>query len=159
METTFSDKVIVIAIILLILLFIKGFGNLLYLSIFVLGLYNDHKEKKNTAEQFYDFLDKYLLYISDLLDTIYLFIGSYILFFRKNNNFFTIIVSVMLIIKFLLHFLVLRRFERYFGIKNILNDETIKKLYPIKSVNSFITNTFGFIVAGYMLKVIFFNNK
>ena len=65
----------------------------------------------------------------------------------------------MLIIKFILHFLVLRRFEVYFGVKNILDDEIIKKLYPVKSVNSFITNTFGFIVAGYMLKVIFFNNK
>ena len=159
MEKTFSDKVMTLAILMLVLLFIKGIGNLLLLTIFALGLYNDQKEGNNVAEKIYDYLDKYLIYISDLLDTMYLFIASYILFFRKNNNIFTIIICLMLIIKFILHFLVLRRFEVYFGVKNILDDEIIKKLYPVKSVNSFITNTFGFIVAGYMLKVIFFNNK
>ena len=85
MLNTFSDKIIVVAIIILVLLFFKGFGYLLYLSIFELGLYDDNKETENTMEKIYNFLDKYLLYASDLLDTILLLVACYILFFRKHN--------------------------------------------------------------------------
>jgi hypothetical protein len=63
----------------------------------------------------------------------------------------------MFILKFILHFFLIRRFEAYFGIEDILSDETIKQLLPIKSVNSFITNTIALITAGYMLKIIFYN--
>ena len=157
MVNTFSDKTIALAIIILILLLLKGFNYLFYLFIFQFGLYDDRKETKNTMEKIYDFLNKYLIYASDLLDTILLFVACYILFIKKHNNILTIIFCLMLILKFILHFLMLNRFETYFGIKNILDDKTIKKLSKIKAVNSFITNIVLFIAASYMLKIIFLN--
>jgi|688.fasta_scaffold488099_3 hypothetical protein len=159
MPNTFSDKTIIIGIILIILIFIKGFYYLLYGLIYTLGLHNDEKEKQSIIEKIYIFLDKKLIYISDLLDTILLFIASYILFFRKNNSIITIIFCIMLVLKFILHFLLLRRFEAYFGIKDILSDKTINELYNIKRINSFITNVTLFIAAGYMLKIIFAINN
>jgi hypothetical protein len=151
MLNTFSDKIIVVAIIILVLLFFKGFGYLLYLSIFELGLYDDNKETENTMEKIYNFLDKYLLYASDLLDTILLLVACYILFFRKHNSIFTIGFCFMLILKFILHFLLLNRF----GIKTNLNKKKNKLLFKFKSINSFASNTFAFIIAGYMLHKIF----
>ena len=155
MANTFSDKFIIVAIIILILLLLKGFNYLLYVLIFQLGLHKDKQEEKSYIEKIYAVLDKYLIYISDLLDTILLFVACYILFFRKQNSIFTIIFCFMLILKFILHFLLLRRFENYFGIKDILSDETIKNLFPIKSINSFITNLSLFIASFYMLTIIF----
>lgn len=155
MANTFSDKTIALAIFILILLFLKGINYLLFISIHKLGLHKDKEEEKSTIEKIYDTLDKYLLYASDLLDTILLFVALYILFLRKKNNILTIIFCLMLILKFILHFLLLNRFELYLGIKHNLSDKTVNELMNIKRVNSFITNVALFIGAGYMLKIIF----
>jgi hypothetical protein len=61
----------------------------------------------------------------------------------------------MLIIKFILHFLLLGRFEAYFNYKHNLSKETVENLLNIKRVNSFITNIGMFIMSAYMLNVIF----
>jgi len=152
MSNSFSDKTIVLAIIVLILLFFKGFKYLLYLSIYYLNLHNH-----SNVTKFYNILDNSLIYVSDLLDTILLLIALYVLFIRKHNSILTTIFCLMLILKFVLHFLLLRRFEAYFNIKYNLSDETSKKLFKIKSVNSFITNVAAFVAAGYMLNIIFFS--
>jgi len=152
MVNKFSDLFIVVAIIILILLLFKGFGYLLYISIYQFGFHDDN----NFVEDFYKGLDKYLIYSSDILDTILLFIGCYFLFIRKNNNILTSIFAFMLIIKFIFHFLLLNRFEVYFGYEDNLSKETTEKLFKIKAVNSFITNIGSFIGAIYILKIIFF---
>jgi hypothetical protein len=157
MANILSDNVIILLIIIIILIFIKGVYYLLYVLLFYFGLHEDKEEDKSIIEKFYDVLDIKLLYISDFLDTMFLFISSYILFFRKHNSIIIIILCFMFILKFILHFFLIRRFETYFGIEDILSDETIEKLLPIKSVNSFITNTLALIAAGYALKIIFYN--
>jgi hypothetical protein len=151
MVNKFSDLFIVAAIIILFFIFLKGFKYILYVAIYQLDYHDDN----NYIEEFYKILDKYLIYVSDFLDTILLFIGFYLLFIRKNNSIFTSIFAVMLILKFIFHFLLIDRFEYYFGYKHNLSKETVKNLLEIKSVNSFITNVGTFIAAAYMLMIIF----
>jgi hypothetical protein len=151
MVNKFSDLFIVVAIIILFLLLFKGFNYLLYITIYEFGYHDDN----NYIEVFYKSLDKYLIYVSDILDTILLLIGCYLLFIRKNNSIFTSFFGFMLIIKFILHFLLLDRFEVYFDYKHNLSKETVEKLLNIKRVNSFITNIGMFLMSAYMLNVIF----
>jgi hypothetical protein len=54
MAKTFSDKFIVIAILILLLLFIKGLSYLLYLYILKFESNNDPKERKKIMEKLYD---------------------------------------------------------------------------------------------------------
>ena len=154
MDNNFSDRFVIISIILLILFLLKGLMYSTYLAID----YLDYEKKNGVLQNIHNFIDKYLIYISDFVDTILLFIASYIVFFRKNNSILTTIFCFMLIIKFTLHFLFYRGILKYLKINlnlNISND-TKEKLFQFKTINTFLTNIGLFFIAAYMLNIIFF---
>ena len=153
MNNNFSDRFVIVSIILLVLFLLKGLMYSTYLAID----YLDYNKTNGFFKNIYDFIDKYLIYVSDFVDTILLFIASYIVFFRKNNSILTTIFCFMLIIKFMLHFLIYRGILKYLKINLNLNlsNDTKEKLLQFKTINTFLTNIGLFFIAGYMLNIIF----
>lgn len=150
MNNNFSNKFIVLSIVLLMLCLIKGFMYSTYLTID----YFDY-EKSGFGKKIYDFFDKYFVYICNFVDGILLLIASYIVFFRKNNNILTTLFCFMLMIKFILPFLLLHGLLKKLNIQ--LDNDTKEKLFKFKNINDLLTNAGLFFITAYMLKIIFLN--
>lgn len=135
-----DDKLIIIMIILVVLIIFKP---LLYFF----SIINSKSDLIN-KETF----EKFSLIYTYILDIIITFIALFILFFRKNNSFFAIILAIIAIFKTFITFSVDFALYEYVNLSN----DTIKKLKAYKNHSVFTSNVFLFLVAAYILTKIFY---
>jgi hypothetical protein len=136
-----NDNVIIVMIILVILIIFKP---LLYF--FSITNSNNPLIKDETFE-------KFRVIYTYILDIIITFIATYILFFRKNNSVITLILATIVIFKTFITFFV--EFKLY---KNVnLSNNTIENIKAYQKHSVYISNSFLFFVAIYILTKIFYN--
>lgn len=135
-----DDKLIIIMIILVVLIIFKP---LLYFFSII-------NSKNNLINQ--ETFEKFSLIYTYILDIIITFIAVFILFFRKNNSFFTIILAIIVIFKTFITFSVDFALYEYVNLSN----DTIKKLKAYKNHSVFTSNVFLFLVTAYILTKIFY---
>ena len=136
-----NDKVVIIMVILIILIILKSI-------FYFLSLTNSNDafiKDKN--------FDKFVVIYTYILDLIIAFIATYILFFRKNNSVITLILATIVIFKTFITFFV--EFKLY---KNVnLSNNTIENIKAYQKHSVYISNSFLFFVAIYILTKIFYN--
>lgn len=135
-----DDKLIIIMIILVVLIIFKP---LLYFFSII-------NSKNDLINQ--ETFEKFSLIYTYILDIIVTFIALFILFFRKNNSFFAIILAIIAIFKSFITFSVDFELYKYVNLSN----DTIKKLKAYKNHSVFTSNVFLFLVAAYILIKIFY---
>jgi hypothetical protein len=135
-----DDKLIIIMIILVVLIIFKP---LLYFFSII-------NSKNDLVNQ--ETFEKFSLIYTYILDIIITFIALFILFFRKNNSFFAIILAIIAIFKTFITFSVDFALYEYVNLSN----DTIKKLKAYKNHSVFTSNVFLFLVAAYILTKIFY---
>jgi hypothetical protein len=97
--------------------------------------------------------EKFRVIYTYILDIIITFIATYILFFRKNNSVITLILATIVIFKTFITFFV--EFKLY---KNVnLSNNTIENIKAYQKHSVYISNSFLFFVAIYILTKIFYN--
>ena len=136
-----NDNVIIVMIILVILIIFKP-----VLYFFSITNSNNPLIKDETFE-------KFRVIFTYILDIIITFIATYILFFRKNNSVITLILATIVIFKTFITFFV--EFKLY---KNVnLSNNTIENIKAYQKHSVYISNSFLFFVAIYILTKIFYN--
>jgi hypothetical protein len=136
-----NDNVIIVMIILVILIIFKP-----VLYFFSITNSNNPLIKDETFE-------KFRVIYTYILDIIITFIATYILFFRKNNSGITLILATIVIFKTFITFFV--EFKLY---KNVnLSNNTIENIKAYQKHSVYISNSFLFFVAIYILTKIFYN--
>jgi hypothetical protein len=136
-----NDNVIIVMIILVILIIFKP-----VLYFFSITNSNNPLIKDETFE-------KFRVIYTYILDIIITFIATYILFFRKNNSVITLILATIVIFKTFITFFV--EFKLY---KNVnLSNNTIENIKAYQKHSVYISNSFLFFVAIYILTKIFYN--
>jgi hypothetical protein len=136
-----NDNVIIVMIILVILIIFKP-----VLYFFSITNSNNPLIKDETFE-------KFRVIYTYILDIIITFIATYILFFRKNNSVITLILAKIVIFKTFITFFV--EFKLY---KNVnLSNNTIENIKAYQKHSVYISNSFLFFVAIYILTKIFYN--
>jgi hypothetical protein len=97
--------------------------------------------------------EKFRVIYTYILDIIITFIATYILFFRKNNSVITLILATIVIFKSFITFFV--ELKLY---KNVnLSNNTIENIKAYQKHSVYISNSFLFFVAIYILTKIFYN--
>jgi hypothetical protein len=136
-----NDNVIIVMIILVILIIFKP-----VLYFFSITNSNNPLIKDETFE-------KFRVIYTYILDIIITFIATYILFFRKNNSVITLILATIVIFKTFITFFV--ELKLY---KNVnLSNNTIENIKAYQKHSVYISNSFLFFVAIYILTKIFYN--
>jgi hypothetical protein len=136
-----NDNVIIVMIILVILIIFKP-----VLYFFSITNSNNPLIKDETFE-------KFRVIYTYILDIIITFIATYILFFRKNNSVITLILATIVIFKSFITFFV--ELKLY---KNVnLSNNTIENIKAYQKHSVYISNSFLFFVAIYILTKIFYN--
>jgi len=136
-----NDNVIILMIILVILIIFKP-----VLYFFSITNSNNPLIKDETFE-------KFRVIYTYILDIIITFIATYILFFRKNNSVITLILATIVIFKTFITFFV--ELKLY---KNVnLSNNTIENIKAYQKHSVYISNSFLFFVAIYILTKIFYN--
>ncbi len=137
---TFNNDTILIAMILFIIL-------LLLRTIFYFMSLTNFKHIFISKENF----EKFRNILTEMLNFLLLLIALFILFLRKNNSIFAVILAIIIIVKTILRLFVDFELYRYTN----LSDNTIKMIKEQELRSVFVSNAVLFIVTMYMLKTIF----
>jgi len=136
-----NDNVLIILIILVLLVFLKVILYFISLAKFKNNLIgNENFEKfRNILTNFVDFL--------------FVLIALFIMFLRKNNSVFAVILAIIIIFKAILRLFVEYQLYKYTN----LNDNIIKYIKSYEPHSVFVSNIVLFIVTVYIIKKIFYN--
>jgi hypothetical protein len=97
--------------------------------------------------------EKFRNILTNCLDFLLVLIALFIMFLRKNNSNFAVILAIIIIFKASVRSFIDFGFYKYTN----LSDNTINYIKEYKSYSVFVTNVVLFLVTVYSIKKIFYN--